>query len=46
MSSSLTQEQLALERVKAYGEIENLESAHGYYLDKNLWNELANLFSV
>ncbi len=28
-----------------YDEIENLESAYGYYLDKNLWNPLADLFS-
>ena len=32
-------------RVKDYDEIENLESAYGYYLDKNLWNDLADLFS-
>ncbi len=35
-----------IDRVKAYYEIENLESAYGYYLDKNLWNDLADLFSV
>ncbi|MEO6186698.1 MAG: nuclear transport factor 2 family protein, partial [Steroidobacteraceae bacterium] len=32
-------------RVKDYDEIENLESAYGYFLDKNLWNPLADLFS-
>ena len=32
-------------RVKDYDEIENLESAYGYYLDKNLWNPLADIFS-
>jgi hypothetical protein len=32
-------------RVKDYHEIENLESAYGYYLDKNLWNDLADLFA-
>jgi len=42
----LAQAQVGLQRVKAYHEIENLESAYGYYLDKNLWNDLANLFSV
>ncbi|MEO6078552.1 MAG: nuclear transport factor 2 family protein [Steroidobacteraceae bacterium] len=31
-------------RVKAVHEIENLSSAYGYYLDKNLWNDLADLF--
>jgi acetyl esterase/lipase/ketosteroid isomerase-like protein len=37
--------QRQLDRVQAYEELENLESAYGYYLDKNLWNDLANLFS-
>ncbi|MEP7312875.1 MAG: nuclear transport factor 2 family protein, partial [Pseudomonadota bacterium] len=32
-------------RVKDYHELENLESAYGYYLDKNLWNNLADLFA-
>jgi acetyl esterase/lipase len=33
-------------RVKDYHALENLESAYGYYLDKNLWNDLADLFSA
>ncbi|HEU4626738.1 MAG TPA: nuclear transport factor 2 family protein [Steroidobacteraceae bacterium] len=32
-------------RVKDFHELENLTSAYGYYLDKNLWNDLADLFS-
>ncbi len=32
-------------RVKDYYEIDNLVSAYGYYLDKNLWNDLADLFA-
>jgi hypothetical protein len=32
-------------RYKDYHEIENLESAYGYYLDKNLWDGLAGLFA-
>jgi hypothetical protein len=32
-------------RVKDRHEIENLENAYGYYLDKNLWTELADLFA-
>jgi hypothetical protein len=32
-------------RVKDYDELENLQSAYGYYLDKNLWNDLADLFA-
>ncbi|HEY9183228.1 MAG TPA: nuclear transport factor 2 family protein, partial [Gammaproteobacteria bacterium] len=33
-------------RVKDFHEIDNVVSAYGYYLDKNLWNDLANLFAV
>ncbi|HEX7079544.1 MAG TPA: nuclear transport factor 2 family protein [Gammaproteobacteria bacterium] len=32
-------------RVKDYHELDNLENAYGYYLDKNLWNDLADLFA-
>jgi acetyl esterase/lipase len=32
-------------RVKDFHEIDNLVSGYGYYLDKNLWTDLANLFS-
>ncbi len=34
-----------VQHVKDYDEIENLESGYGYYLDKSLWTDLANLFS-
>ena len=37
--------QRQLDRIEAYEELENLESAYGYYLDKNLWNDLADLFA-
>ena len=46
VSQALNEAQTGIGRVKAYYEIENLESAYGYYLDKNLWNDLANLFST
>jgi acetyl esterase/lipase len=46
VAAALEQSEKGIQRVKAYYEIENLESAYGYYLDKNLWNDLANLFSV
>ncbi len=46
VSAALAKAERGIQRVKAYYEIENLESAYGYYLDKNLWNDLANLFSV
>ena len=32
-------------RFRDYHEIENLESAYGFYLDKNLWDDLADLFA-
>ncbi|MGH8150762.1 MAG: nuclear transport factor 2 family protein, partial [Steroidobacteraceae bacterium] len=32
-------------RVKDYDELSNLESAYGYYLDKFLWRDLADLFT-
>ena len=43
--AALKSAQHALERVKDYYELENLESAYGYYLDKFQWNDLADLFS-
>jgi acetyl esterase/lipase len=33
-------------RAKDYHEIDNLTGAYGYYLDKNLWNDLADLFAA
>lgn len=32
-------------RLRDYDQIENLESVYGYYLDKNLWDQLADLFA-
>jgi len=43
--SVLDKSERTIARVKDYDEIENLESAYGYYLDKNLWNPLADIFS-
>ena len=43
-SLALAEQQVA--RAKDFHEIDNLTSAYGYYLDKNLWNDLANLFAV
>ena len=42
-SVAATEQRVA--RVKDYDELENLESAYGYYLDKNLWTDLADLFA-
>jgi hypothetical protein len=36
---------LEIDRVRAYDEIENLHSAYGYYLDKNFWDHIADLFA-
>jgi hypothetical protein len=35
-----------LQRVADYNEIDNLQSAYGYYAEKSLWFEIAPLFSV
>ncbi|MCP5144379.1 MAG: nuclear transport factor 2 family protein [Gammaproteobacteria bacterium] len=42
----LHQAEQSVGRVRDWHEIENLISAYGYYLDKNLWNDLADLFAV
>lgn len=45
IESTLTEAERLIARVKDYHEITNLEYAYGYYLDKNLWNDLADLFA-
>jgi acetyl esterase/lipase len=45
MEQALADAEHTLARVESYEELENLESAYGYYLDKNLWNDLADLFA-
>ena len=42
---ALADAERTIDRVEGYEELENLESAYGYYLDKNLWNDLADLFA-
>jgi acetyl esterase/lipase len=44
-AAALAETQRMVDRVESYEELENLESAYGYYLDKNLWNDLADLFA-
>jgi hypothetical protein len=44
--AQLAEAERLVQRVKDYHEIENLENAYGYYLDKNLWNDLADLFAT
>lgn len=45
LQAALTTAETLVQRVKDHHEIENLENAYGYYLDKNLWNDLADLFA-
>jgi acetyl esterase/lipase len=45
VDATLAQAEKDVARVKDYHEIENLENAYGYYLDKNLWSDLADLFT-
>ena len=45
LGALLAEAERTIARVKDYHELENLENAYGYYLDKNLWNDLANLFA-
>ena len=45
VEQALAEAERTIARVKDVHEIENLESAYGYYLDKNLWNSLADLFA-
>jgi acetyl esterase/lipase len=41
----VAQSEQQIGRVKDFYEIDNLIDGYGYYLDKNLWTDLANLFS-
>src|SRR5581483_2640477 len=45
VETALTDTERRMDRLESYEELENLESAYGYYLDKNLWNDLADLFA-
>ncbi len=45
VAGALASAETLIQQVKDFHEIENLENAYGYYLDKNLWNDLADLFA-
>lgn len=45
VDAALAEAERTIDRVKDYDEIENLEDAYGYYLDKDLWTDLSNLFA-
>src|SRR5690606_38504692 len=46
LEASIVEAETRVARAKDFHELENLESAFGYYLDKNLWNDLADLFAA
>lgn len=45
VEATLAHAEQLLQQVKDHHEIANLENAYGYYLDENLWNDLADLFA-
>jgi acetyl esterase/lipase len=45
VDATVTEASRVVERVKDFHALDNLQSAYGYYLDKNLWNNLADLFA-
>jgi ketosteroid isomerase-like protein len=45
LEAAIAEAELAVERAHAANEIQNLINAYGYYLDKGLYNELADLFA-
>jgi hypothetical protein len=45
VKAELAEAERIVQRVKDYDELENLEDAYGYYLDKDLWTDLSNLFA-
>ncbi len=45
LSQAFASTQATFMQVRDHLEIENLQNAYGYYLDRNLWDSLADLFS-
>lgn len=45
LEAAIAESELRIERVQAANEINNLINAYGYYLDKGLYDELADLFA-
>ncbi|MEO8309022.1 MAG: nuclear transport factor 2 family protein [Pseudomonadota bacterium] len=45
VGAALSRAENDVARFKDYHSIENLQSAYGYYLDKSLWDPLADLFA-
>jgi hypothetical protein len=45
LEAAVAAAELQAERLRAYDEIDNVIRAYGYYLDKNMWDDLADLFA-
>jgi hypothetical protein len=45
LAATITAAEQQVGRAKDYHGLVNLTNAYGYYLDKNLWNDLADLFA-
>lgn len=45
LKAKIAATRLKIERINDYDQIENLESAYSYYLDKDLWDQLSDLFA-
>jgi hypothetical protein len=45
VGAAVSEAERQVARYRDYHELENLKNAYGYYLDKNLWNDLADLFA-
>lgn len=45
LDAEIAEAERQIQRVQDYDEIENLQDAYGYYLDKSLWSDIADLFA-
>ena len=45
LEAAIAETEREIERVQAHDEIDNLIRAYGYYLDQNMWDDLADLFA-
>jgi hypothetical protein len=45
LAAAVSEASRTVARVRDYHELENLQSAYGYYLDQSMWNDLADLFA-
>lgn len=45
LKARIAETRLKIDRVNAYDAVENLQNIYGYYIDKNLWDQVADLFA-